>query len=81
MSNIVLNKDNSVENWVQIWKPLEQPKKLVDEIASLERFIIGKEQAGTLEERIKNLEFNSFGYYHTSLTIEDAIKNLEVQLL
>ena len=81
ISNIVLNKDNSVENWVQIWKPLEQPKKIVDKIASLERFIIGKEQAGTMEERIKNLEFKSFGYCHTSLTIEDAIKNLEVQLL
>ena len=70
-----------VFNWVTIWKEKEKPMKFEKKIESIEKFVLGYIQQGTLDERIKNLERSSFGYSYKDFTFEESLRNLEIQLL
>ena len=77
----LINLGDDVDNWVNIWKEKEKPKKILKRIEGIEKFILGYIQKGTLDERIKNLEISSFGYSYKNFTIEESLHNLEIQLL
>ena len=77
----LIDLGEDVDGWVNNWIEKEKPTKFVKRLESIERFILGYIQYGTLDERIKNLEINSFGYSYKDFTFEESLRNLEIQLL
>jgi hypothetical protein len=74
------HSNNDVKDWVKVWKPMKQPTKKEKDVEKLEKIIVGEIGYGSIIQRIQYLEMTFFGYNHTTLTIDEAIKNLEIQL-
>jgi len=72
--------NNDVKDWVKVWKPMKQPTKKEKDVEKLEKIVFGGIGYGSIIQRIKDLELAFFGYNHKTLTIDEAIKNLEIQL-
>lgn len=79
--NVVEKHTNDdIKDWVKEWKPMKQPAKKEKDVEKLEKIVFGGLGYGSIIQRIKDLEMAFFGYSHKTLTIDEAIKNLEIQL-